>query len=68
MVAKGETTISSSPLVAMEEPIDDATPRPVPVQYEIMSFGTDVKEWEQQSEPVISDEPVELVVPVAMPS
>ncbi len=66
--ANGETTISSTSLESVEAPIDDTTPRPVPVQYEIMSFGTDVKEWEQQTETVISDEPVELAVPVAMES
>ena len=64
--AKGETTISATSLDAVEPPLDDVTPRPVPVEYQIVSFGTDVKEWEQQTQLVVSDEPVKLAVPVAM--
>ena len=61
--AKGKTILSATSLDGAEAPPDDVTPRPVPVQYELMSFGTDVKEWEQQTETVLSSVPVELTVP-----
>ena len=62
--AKGKTILSATSLDGAETPPDDVTPRPVPVQYEIMSFGTDVREWEQQTETVLSTEPVKLTEPV----
>lgn len=49
--AQGDRIISTtSTAIATAEPLPDApTPRPVPVKYEIMSFGTDVKAWEAKA-------------------
>ncbi len=49
--ADGETIISTTSTVTTTvEPLPgDPTPRPVPVEYEIISFGTDVKAWEEKA-------------------
>ncbi len=49
--AEGETIISTtSTATTTPEPLPgDPTPRPVPVEYEIISFGTDVKAWEEKA-------------------
>ena len=49
--AEGETILSttSTPTTTAELLPGDPTPRPVPVDYEIISFGTDVKAWEEKA-------------------
>ncbi len=49
--AEGDTILSTtSTLTTTAEPLPgDPTPRPVPVEYEIISFGTDVKAWEEEA-------------------